>query len=423
MSEQVLSNHVDVERLQHALEDFSEATGVATVAVDARGLPVTPPCAFTKFCQTVRANPEGNRLCHGCDAHGGLQSMLTGGPSIYRCHAGVVDFSTPFVVDDSYVGAILGGQVRVKGEEQPGYLTGRASWAQDERLHDFYENIPVVSRRRVEAVAEMMHNLRSAMLNRPAGTQLLPDRGPVSQAHTHTVEAKHSLPESAPLLAAMDAEDLGSAFGLVCEMLDETYRGLNDVGAGVEHAEDSVLVVARDLTPRLVPHLTSLVRAQRIPRAASPGRYHVQLRIERLLVMILDEIVRSRPRQGRELQDLLNDIVRHPHLPISLTQAAASVHWSPGHLSKRLKSVTGYTFVAYVTAWRMMRAELMLASTQMPVRRVSQAVGFTRVSYFSRVFRSHTGLSPSEYRRRSSSRSGRSSDESVPAHHHLVLRR
>ena len=178
----------------------------------------------------------------------------------------------------------------------------------------------------------------------------------------------------------------------------------------------------KDCAPRLIPHLTQLVQGQRERRTASINRLQAQLHIERLLGMALDEVLRSRPQRRPDLRDLLNDIARHPNRAISLTEAAAATHWSPGHLSKLFKSVTGYTFVSYVTAWRISRAQLMLASTQMPVQKVAAALDFNQVNYFSRVFRAHTGVTPSEFRRQCSSRDGRPAGVSLPTHHHPLLR-
>ena len=186
--------------------------------------------------------------------------------------------------------------------------------------------------------------------------------------------------------------------------------------------EDLVLAATKDCAPRLVAHLTQVVQGQRDRRTASINRFQAQVHIERLLGMVLDEVQRSRPQRRPDLRDLLNDIARHPNRAISLTEAAAATHWSPGHLSKLFKSVTGYTFVSYVTAWRISRAQLMLASTQMPVQKVAAELDFNQVNYFSRVFRAHTGVTPSEFRRQCASRDGRPAGVSLPTHHHPLLR-
>jgi len=226
----------------------------------------------------------------------------------------------------------------------------------------------------------------------------------------------------ATLRDALDAEDLASAYAEASRLLDDVYAGTGDLREGIGGVEDLVIAAARDCAPRLLPHLTPVVQGQRDRRTASISRYQIQLHVERLLAMVLDEILRSRPRRRRDLRDLLNDIARHPNRALSLTEAAAATHWSPGHLSKLFKSVTGYTFVSYVTAWRISRAQLMLASTQMSVQKVAAELDFNQVNYFSRVFRAHTGVSPSEFRRQCSSRDGRPAGVSLPTHHHPLLR-
>ncbi len=57
---------MDVHALTKTLMDFSEATGFATVAVDARGVPVTQLCAFTDFCRQIRQDPV-RREHESCD--------------------------------------------------------------------------------------------------------------------------------------------------------------------------------------------------------------------------------------------------------------------------------------------------------------------------------------------------------------------
>ncbi len=434
MAELGIGAVLDLDQLHKVLEDFSEATGLATVAVDTRGIPVTPACAFTDFCQQMRADPLRNKLCHGCDAHGGLQSLIEGSPQAYRCHSGLVDFSVPVTDGDTYVGAILCGQVRVPEAEQPDYLTSGSSWRGDAQLTELYQQVPMSNLHRIAAAAKTLLGLSLGIEGvRPpkhAGPPppapkpklpvlaLVPYRRPVEAEDEPSVLTEgHGV-----LREAMDAEDLASAFAEATRLLDEAFARPGDVREHIATLEDAVLDTTRDCAPRLVPHLSQVVQRQRERRTASVNRYQTQLYVERLLGMLLDEIVRSRPHRRRDLRDLLNDIARHPNRGLSLTEAAAATHWSPGHLSKLFKSVTGYTFVSYVTAWRVSRAQLMLASTQMPVQKIAAELDFNQVNYFSRVFRAHTGMSPSEYRRQFSARDGRPAGVSLPTHHHPLLR-
>lgn len=412
---------LDVDQIQLVLQDFSEATGLATVAADARGLPITPACAFTDFCQAMRSDPLRNRMCHGCDAHGGLQSMIEDGPRVYRCHSGLVDFSVPLTDGDTYLGAILCGQVRLTSIEQPDYITQPTQWRGDPVLEELYDEVPVSSLSRVAAAAKMLLGLSTGiegLKQRRTRREL-----PIIQRTTAPTPVTSAKPTAAQILHEhLDAEDLAGGYAQLTRLLDELFHSSQDLREALAELEDKIIDVASDCSPRLVPHLSEMVKRQRARRTSSPSRYQTQLYFERILSMILDELRRSRPHRQRDLRDLLNDIARHPNRALSLTEAAAAAHWSPGHLSKVFKSVTGYTFVSYVTLWRLSRAQLMLASTQMPVQQIASELDFQQVNYFSRVFRSYTGISPSEYRRRSVSRDGRPTGVSLPTHHHALLR-
>ncbi|MDE6807985.1 MAG: helix-turn-helix transcriptional regulator, partial [Prevotella sp.] len=57
---------------------------------------------------------------------------------------------------------------------------------------------------------------------------------------------------------------------------------------------------------------------------------------------------------------------------------------------------------AYVTQRKMERAEVMLVTTDLPVNRIADLLGYDDNSYFNRLFRKHIGITPQQYRSRSS---------------------
>jgi len=53
----------------------------------------------------------------------------------------------------------------------------------------------------------------------------------------------------------------------------------------------------------------------------------------------------------------------------------------------------------YILSLRMANAQSLLETTEYNISEVAAAVGYDNPLYFSRLFRKHTGMSPSEYRR------------------------
>ena len=53
---------------------------------------------------------------------------------------------------------------------------------------------------------------------------------------------------------------------------------------------------------------------------------------------------------------------------------------------------------------RVRNVQSLLVSTQMPITEVAAPCGFNSFSQFNRVFRKHTGLSPSQFRKQNQMR-------------------
>lgn len=83
---------------------------------------------------------------------------------------------------------------------------------------------------------------------------------------------------------------------------------------------------------------------------------------------------------------------------LSLTRLCRALSISKSYFSPMFKAHTGMTFVEYLTNIRMERARELLSSTGLKSYEIAEQVGFTDPHYFSLTFRKQTGVSPTEYR-------------------------
>lgn len=67
-------------------------------------------------------------------------------------------------------------------------------------------------------------------------------------------------------------------------------------------------------------------------------------------------------------------------------------------LNRKIKAITGYKTSEYILMARLAKAKKLLSTTSMPVGEVALSCGIEDVSYFSTLFRKHTGLTPSAFR-------------------------
>ena len=122
---------------------------------------------------------------------------------------------------------------------------------------------------------------------------------------------------------------------------------------------------------------------------------------EETLTHIEDVLSRS-----KNLRSDAQQIVRramayiHEHYaePISREDMAAYVGVGERHLDRCFCDEAGITPTTYLSRYRIKQAKLLLESASTSITEVAMSVGFSSSSYFTRVFQSQVGLSPSAYR-------------------------
>lgn len=84
---------------------------------------------------------------------------------------------------------------------------------------------------------------------------------------------------------------------------------------------------------------------------------------------------------------------------IEVRDAARVCAMSASYFMRFFKQTTGQSFRAYLTGFRIEKAQLMLSSGETPIAEIGQQVGFCSQSYFGEVFRVLVGMTPRAYRR------------------------
>ena len=102
---------------------------------------------------------------------------------------------------------------------------------------------------------------------------------------------------------------------------------------------------------------------------------------------------------SNRIQKSVEYIKRHYSLPLTVEEIAAKHHFSPSYFRKLFKESTGLSPLEYVTDLRIGHACQMLLGGTALVEEVAQRCGFMSISYFGKVFRKSTGLSPTQYRK------------------------
>lgn len=92
-------------------------------------------------------------------------------------------------------------------------------------------------------------------------------------------------------------------------------------------------------------------------------------------------------------------IKEHYAEDLTLEHLARYANYSPNHLGKRFKDITGYPPMRYLNNVRIEQAKHLLQSTNYPVSRIMTQTGFTNAAYFSKSFKKMMGYSPQKFRK------------------------
>lgn len=96
----------------------------------------------------------------------------------------------------------------------------------------------------------------------------------------------------------------------------------------------------------------------------------------------------------------LNYIDSHFNEKITLETIAEAVDLNPCYLATLFKKETGKTFGSYLTTIRIKTAIALLTNTDYTYAQIGYSLAFCSQSHFTKTFRTHTGYTPREYRKK-----------------------
>lgn len=92
-------------------------------------------------------------------------------------------------------------------------------------------------------------------------------------------------------------------------------------------------------------------------------------------------------------------IQSHLHMPLSTSTIAKEMNCSAGYLSRAFRSAYGRTIVEVIHAERIIHSQKLIVNTNFDIETIAAESGFPSPSYFIKLFKRHTGMTPLAYRR------------------------
>ncbi len=424
-----LQDIIDPNELKRLLNSFILATGLGAIFISADGEYTIIPDEYEEmcpFCKIVRGCKEGVKRCTMSMLKAGEQAAQLGEPYISRCHAGLIEFSAPIMFKDYYMGSISCGPVLMWDWDEIAvqeFLNRTKDLNLNrEALVVASQQVKVLSGRGVQAAAELLfiianHIAESGMVTLQQRKELNEQQAKLAEAifekkraeerikilEAATQSTPYPMDKERELLGRVRLGDRTGAKEILNELLGAIFfksGGNNEVIKA--RILELVVVISRaaveggasleklfGLNFRFIEELSDIHQFDDLCHW-----------LVKVLDVFLDTVFETRNiKNAKSLGDALSFIRENYSRNLALENVAQQVYISPYYLSHLFKEELGITFVEYLTRVRMEAAKKLLKETTLSIVAIASEVGYEDASYFSKVFKKATGISPNQYRK------------------------
>ncbi len=170
------------------------------------------------------------------------------------------------------------------------------------------------------------------------------------------------------------------------------------------------LYLARNICFDLIHMVNEHCQVQKDSSSVSPIRLSGMETAQEIIQMLRQWSEKSHDFTARSSKKAaIDDVISYlnancQRCDFSAYEAALQFHMTLPAFSKFFKDSTGQNVMDYTIYLRIQKAKELLSSTDLPLKDISEQVGYYNVSSFTRRFKLNQGITPSEYRKASSKR-------------------
>lgn len=235
-----LTELIDVATLQEIQDGFARLTGMAALITDERGNAVTEGSNFTDFCMNyTRKSKTGCARCEQCDKNGGEQTMKTGKAVAYFCHAGLVDFAAPIMVNGEFIGSIIGGQVLTEEPKEKKFI----KIAQDLNINPSeyitaLKKVKIIEKEQIDAAADFLCIIAKVLSETAYSSYLANNMDGGAANLSFSVIKKIKESENTVRKAAKDMTELLNIFDSIGKTAEESSNEVEKASETVKNIQN-----------------------------------------------------------------------------------------------------------------------------------------------------------------------------------------
>lgn len=156
-----LADSKEFAELHKIITDFTGVPmGLTTAEKVSAEVGFCPPAMFNPVCRVIRTTKEGCQRCLDTDTFHLRQVVRESKGKHYTCHAGLVDFAVPIMIQQRNVGVISCGQILSSPPTEEGFQTLIERLADlnldEEELRKAYFQTPYMPYEKIESLLKLL---------------------------------------------------------------------------------------------------------------------------------------------------------------------------------------------------------------------------------------------------------------------------
>jgi len=360
---------------------------------------------FCSFCKRYHQNSRNlaphEVPCSQMHYDAVKEASRLGGSFVYTCPNGLFFWTSPFFSGGRFAGALMaGGALAIKRKQALkrffNFYKGKIPL---DEIDKYLEGIPERSSEEMKALSQMLLLCAEKISCSGTGYHDLAEH---EQGHDCTGQQSFLNDKERLLIACLRRGDSTEAQSIARDLLAD-FSNLADGDFEFFKMKAIELVVMVSRTGTNSENEAELVETnsrniKQIEDSTTAGELadNVCLILERMAGKIFSF---QGIRHASALRKAERFIWENYTRKISLKEIADASGLSAPYFSTVFKNEMGENLSNYLNRLRVEKALMMLGESDSPINKISADCGFEDQSWFSKVFKSYTGISPYEYRK------------------------
>ena len=409
---------VDQHKLKDMFQTFYSCIGLPIQVIDENGLileAVGPTCTY---CEIFKKYLKADDSCEKLHASASRRAIDIGETYIFSCHSNLNNIVFPLMSKEVLFGSILVGpflmtqpdSIMISDIEKHYHIPTPDLL----ELYDEAQNIKIIPPQMVSQISKLLYYLFSGLISeskmifmekQAKFRQQSKINESIQQYKTsdiHDATPTYPVDKEKDLITKVKTGNVSEAKGILNELLGYVlFADGGSIDIMKSRAIELSTLLSRasieggGITSTVLNQNTGYIKRINNCKTSESLCYCLQ----EMVVTFSDNVFNKTTSKNKELiKKAISFIAQNYANNITLDYVANEVHLNPAYFSTLFKKEVGYSFKEYLNMIRIEESKRLLTNSSYSIVDIAIAVGFEDQSYFSKVFKKYTGITPKQYR-------------------------